>query len=85
MWHVSSRSGEASCEQLYSVYLYLTFPSPDAMWCSFIINGLSDRAAILEVFKPVRLVCQLYVAIFDVLRFTSLSDACLNRGVESDL
>jgi len=23
MWHVSSRSGEASCELLYSVYLYL--------------------------------------------------------------
>ena len=25
IWHVSSRSGEASCELLYSVYLYLTF------------------------------------------------------------
>ena len=23
IWHVSSRSGEASCELLYSVYLYL--------------------------------------------------------------
>ena len=23
VWHVSSRSGEASCELLYSVYLYL--------------------------------------------------------------
>ena len=25
IWHVSSRSGEASCELLYSVYIYLTF------------------------------------------------------------
>ena len=31
------------------------FPSPDAMWCSFFGNGLGDRAAILGVFKPVRL------------------------------
>ena len=30
------------------------FPSPDAMWCSFLGNGLGDRAAILGVFKPVR-------------------------------
>jgi len=29
------------------------FPSPDAMWCR--CCGLGDRAAILEVFKPVRL------------------------------
>ena len=26
IWHVSSRSGVASCELLYSVYLYLTLP-----------------------------------------------------------
>jgi len=26
IWRVSSRSGEASCELLYSVYLYLTLP-----------------------------------------------------------
>jgi len=31
------------------------FPSPDEMWCSFLRNGLGDRAAILGVFKPVRL------------------------------
>ena len=29
------------------------FPSPDAMCCSFLANGLGDRAAILGVFKPV--------------------------------
>jgi len=29
------------------------FPSPDAMRCSFLDNGLGDRAAILGVFKPV--------------------------------
>ena len=29
--------------------------SPDEMWCSFLRNGLGDRAAILGVFKPVRL------------------------------
>jgi len=28
-------------------------PSPDAMRCSFLGNGLVDRAAILGVFKPV--------------------------------
>jgi len=28
MWHVSSRSGEASCELLYSVYLYHQFLDP---------------------------------------------------------
>jgi len=27
IWHVSSRSGEASCELLFSVYLYLTLTS----------------------------------------------------------
>ena len=31
------------------------FPSPDAMRCSFLGNGLRDGAAILGVFKPVRL------------------------------
>ena len=42
-----------------SVYLMQDwFPSPDAMWCSFLGNGLGDRAAILGVFKPVRLECQ---------------------------
>ena len=34
------------------------FPSPDAMWCSFLGNGLGDRAAILGIFKPVCLDCQ---------------------------
>ena len=32
-----------------------SFPSPDAMRCSFLRNGLGDRAAILGVFKRVRL------------------------------
>ena len=34
------------------------FPSADAMWRSFVGNGLGDRAAILGVFEPVCLECQ---------------------------
>jgi len=45
-----------------------------AMRCSLLGSGICEQAAILGVFKPVCLECQ-------SLRFTSLSDACLNGRV----
>ena len=39
IWHMSSRSGEASCELLYSVYLYIYLNSIQKL-CHLLMIGL---------------------------------------------
>ena len=52
IWHVSFRSGEASCELLYSVYLYLYLYIPN----DNINVSLKNAATAMKVFRSLFLI-----------------------------
>ena len=56
IWHVSSRSGEASCELLYSVYLTFTFRRTEALLtqdsaCGRVYLRVYDRLLAMDNFR----------------------------------